>query len=49
VTDEAQFWRLVRQSLLMFVDAIERRFMPGERRTAELRKRMRTQPERDDE
>lgn len=35
MTDK-EFWLLVRQALLMFVDAIERRY--DLRRTAELRK-----------
>jgi len=35
---EREFWSLIRQALLMFVDAIERRFLPGAQRTAELRK-----------
>lgn len=34
--DDKQFWLLVRQALLLFVDAIERRY--GLKRTAELRK-----------
>jgi hypothetical protein len=36
-TDERAFWMLVRQALLMFVDAIERRCHVTPR-TAELRK-----------
>ena len=37
---DREFWILVRQALLLFVDAIERRY--GLRRTAELRKAERT-------
>ena len=38
--DEREFWGLIRQALLMFVDAIERfqLRLPNEQRTAELRK-----------
>ena len=35
---EREFWSLIRQALLMFVDAIERRFLADAQRTAELRK-----------
>jgi hypothetical protein len=34
---EREFWLIVRQALLLFVDAIERRY--GLARTSELRKR----------
>ena len=44
--DDSKFWEQVRQALLMFVDAIERRYMPGARCTAELRKEAKAQPER---
>ena len=38
MSDEARFWELVRQALLLFVDAIERYKMQCKQRTAELRK-----------
>jgi hypothetical protein len=43
---DREFWMLVRQALLMFVDAIERRFLPDVQRTAEARRLLKTQPER---
>ena len=43
---DREFWELVRQALLMAVDAIERRYLPGAARTAELRKMAKGQPER---
>lgn len=39
--DDRQFWILIRQALLLFVDAIERRY--GLKRTAELRQLERTE------
>jgi hypothetical protein len=35
---DREFWALVRQALLMFVDAIERRYLPDMTRTAEARR-----------
>ena len=46
MTDDREFWMLVRQALLLFVDAIERRFLPDVVRTAEVRRALKTQPER---
>jgi hypothetical protein len=43
VVDDREFWMLVRQALLMFVDAIERRWLPDVVRTAEARRALRTQ------
>ena len=38
MSDDTKFWALVRQALLLFVDAIERYKMQCKQRTAELRK-----------
>ena len=38
MTDDRAFWELMRQALLMAVDAIERRFLPDVQRTADVRK-----------
>lgn len=38
MNDDTKFWELVRQALLLFVDAIERYKMQCKQRTAELRK-----------
>ena len=38
---DGEFWMLIRQALLLVVDAIERRWMMGGPRTAELRKQAR--------
>jgi len=35
--DDKEFWLLIRQALLLFVDAIERKFLVSPR-TAEMRK-----------
>lgn len=36
---EREFWLMVRQALLIFVDAIERKYLTDLPRTSELRKR----------
>jgi len=35
---DREFWQLIRQALLMAVDALERRYLPDLQRTAELRR-----------
>jgi hypothetical protein len=41
---DREFWTLIRQALLMFVDAIERRYLPDVTRTAEVRRMAKSNP-----
>jgi len=40
---DRKFWEIVRQAALLFVDAIERRYRPGDPRTADLRRERKRQ------